>query len=210
MRTIQRKTRQVSRRSLATLAAALAVGMAVALAGPASAAVGDGMIGGAPTASGASSVCPDGSFVTTVNGSYTPDVVSAIVVGCSGGTVGTGTIGVLGFGSSVTSSCAPGEVAIGVTGQESPDYILALALRCRAADLSGSTTTAAEFGKTTFGWADGPYACPAGQTLTGFTGSTALVVGLTTGPAEIEIQCAAPASALRIKPRRRAHGDRGT
>ena len=128
-------------------------GFAVGGAATASAAAGDGQLGGPPDSGGIAddTVCADGEAVTAVTGAtrivggFIP-IVAVATVECTGGSVAGGTMGG-GEGAPGSTSCPDGQVAVGITGREG-DFVDYLALRCRNADGSGPITTSVGFG----GW----------------------------------------------------------
>ena len=158
------------------IGAAMVAGFAVGGAATASAASGDGQLGGPPDASGIAddTVCADGEAVTAVTGvtrtigGFIP-IVGSATVQCTGDSVAGGTMGG-GVGVPGSTSCPDGQVAVGITGREG-DFVDYLALRCRNADGSGPITTSVGFGGG-FGTADGPYDCPEGTVLTGLEGQS--------------------------------------
>jgi hypothetical protein len=174
---------------VATIAAAL--GVLGFVAGPAIAALADGQLGGPPTTTAASTVCPDGSAVTGAQGLIgsigVNPIAGTITVTCTDGAIALGSMGTSSSGGSGATNCAAGEVAVGITGREG-DFIDQLSVRCRPANLGGTTTTATGYGGSG-GSADGPYDCPAGKVLTGLTGST---TDDTVYVRHVVIQCAVP------------------
>src|ERR1700754_3426939 len=127
--------------------AVMATMAALALAAPASAAPGDGRLGGAITADKASTACPAGVGATGVSGNLSTiginPVVGTITMRCRGGAAANGRMGTFsGAPGPGGSGCDAGEVVIGVLGREG-DVRDQLSVRCRASDLTGTITSAA-------------------------------------------------------------------
>jgi len=164
-----------STKTVCALGACGVVGIFSAIA---AAATSDGQLGGPPTTDVAEAGCPDGKAVTGLAGELTDPggntVVATIALTCEGSAAPTGeelgdsaTNAATGTGS---TKCKNGDVAVGVVGREG-DFLDQITLRCQDASLTGPITEA----KKSFGGAgggpDGPYDCPAGQHLVGFTAS---------------------------------------
>jgi uncharacterized repeat protein (TIGR01451 family) len=195
----------LSTRRLIALGAILMLGVSAAAA-PADAAYGDGILGGTPTATGASSGCPPGSAVTGVTGGVLfsdtgPPInavlsqVKTVAVHCSDGAAAIGTMGATSaIDGTQTASCGEGEVAVGIAGRES-EVIDGLALECRSSDLSGAISTTSEVGYGGVGGVADQNRCPDGQEVVGLGGSLgsdghgSIVI-------EVELECLAPAGAL--------------
>jgi hypothetical protein len=69
----------------------------------------------------------------------------------------------------VETACSGDDIAVGIEGNEG-DFIDNLSVRCQPKKLSGPIYPAVGFGGAG-GSFDGPYDCPAGQALTGLTGT---------------------------------------
>lgn len=136
------------------------------------AAPGDNILGGTPLTNVASTTCSDGEFATGISGSLGtigPNSIAGTVrMECANGASAIGTMG-NGPGAPADSLCEDGEVAVGIEGNEG-DFIDHIAVRCQGDSLSGPIVPDAGFGGLG-GSFDGPYDCPAGQALTGFTGT---------------------------------------
>lgn len=157
-----------------------AIGVAFTIGGgwPATAAAGDGQLGGAPDATGVAqaTMCPDGEAVTGVEG-FTRDlsgfipIVAVATVQCTGDAPANGVMG-SGGGDPGSTSCPDGQVAVGITGREG-DFVDSISLRCQNADGSGAVATSpvAAFGGP-YGNPDGPYDCAAGMVLAGLQGQS--------------------------------------
>lgn len=146
---------------------------AIAVAAPS-----DGQLGGPPTTDLAEAGCPDGTAVTGLTGELTDPggntVVATISLICEESAVPTGEE----LGDRATNAetgtdstqCGDGDVAVGVVGREG-DFLDQITLRCRDANMTGPITDAPTSFGGPGGGADGPYDCPAGQQLVGFTAS---------------------------------------
>jgi uncharacterized repeat protein (TIGR01451 family) len=200
-----RRAHGQSVRRWVAIAGIVVLGSAVAFVGPAGAAVGDAILGGAPTASLASTVCPAGSAVIAASGEHDVSYVDSVTVQCSGGAAASGSIGGGVSDSTGSTTCTglfAGAVAVGIEGYENADGIAALGLRC-AETAKGipdplTTITASYYGGLAgviLSSKDGPYDCPDGEVLTGLTGSVRSSGGGFVVQ-DVEIQCAAPAGAL--------------
>ena len=188
-------------------ALALAAAALGAAASPVAAEVGDGRLGGPPEPSTPvfdSAACPAGTVITGVSGTTRLISVSTVVASITPQCVGPGgsaTGSTMGNADATdlpaSTSCAPGQVAVGVQGFEG-DFIDLLLLRCQAANLTGPVTTSVPNFGGGGGGADGPYDCPAGEALVGFTGEVVPV-----GPAMVryvEISCTASAPPPVVTP----------
>lgn len=184
------RTSWQSGRRPAILCAVLLLGSAAVLAGSAGADSDDGILGGLPGDSSASTLCPAGSSVTGVTATENNLYIESVAAQCSGGDA-VGQVGGIG-GPVLSTGCGATEVAVGIVGKEDLAGVRQLALRCRASDLSGTTNTSASIG-TSPGSDDGPYDCPDGQTLTGLTGSTVTLAGHLR---QLQIQCGSTSTAL--------------
>jgi hypothetical protein len=190
----------MKRRNVFVLVGSLAAASAMIAAAVAVAAIAnDGRLGyETPTDFTASSSCPDGVFAVGVQGNrgmIGPNpVASTARMECQGDAGSPAMIGSDPGNSLDETKCSPGQVAVGIVGREG-DFIDNLAVRCQDDSLTGSVEDAVGIGGSG-GSADGPYDCPAGQGLTGLTGSTDDPGG---GPSyyvrEVEIVCAPPAPA---------------
>jgi Ca2+-binding RTX toxin-like protein len=196
-----------------TICALGACGVAGLFAAVAAAAPDDGQLGGPPTTDLAEAGCPDGTAVTGLTGELnTPGgntVVATIALICEESAVPTGEE--LGDRSTNTQTgtgstqCDAGDVAVGIVGREG-DFIDQITLRCQDASLTGTVTDAATSYGGTGGGPDGPYDCPAGQQLVGFTASEefdgAFVrhVSIVCAPASAPVRCGGKDSTLAGTP----------
>jgi hypothetical protein len=150
---------------------ALAATMVFATTAPA--APNDGTLGGPPLSTQDSTSCPASYFATGVGGTMGDvagnPIAGTVTMQCEGGQNPTGSMGTGTGGAASSSSCGAGELAVGIEGREG-DFIDKIAVRCQSMDLLGAVSTAAGFGGEG-GGPDGPYDCPRGQALTGFTGT---------------------------------------
>jgi hypothetical protein len=173
------------------VSAAVALFAQLVLAGAAPAATNDGSLGGSPTAQPASTTCPEGVFATGVSGTLGAigpnPIAGTATMECTGGATAAGTMGTGTGGAPAFSECSGDDIAVGIEGREG-DFIDNLAVRCQAADLTGPVSPAIGYGGMG-GGADGPYDCPAGEALTGLTGT---VTDDGVYVREVEISCAAP------------------
>jgi len=164
-----------SSKTICALGACGVVGMFSAIA---AAAPSDGQLGGPPTTDLAEAGCPDGTAITGLTGELTDPggntVVATIALICEESAVPTGEE----LGDRATNAetgtdstqCGDGDVAVGVVGREG-DFLDQITLRCQDASLTGPTTDATTSFGGAGGGADGPYDCPTGQHLVGFTAS---------------------------------------
>src|SRR5262245_57264061 len=130
--------------------ALMATMVALVLATPASAAPGDGRLGGDPTAAKANTLCPAGVGATGVAGNLgevgVNPVVATLTMRCRGGVAAVGAIGSFsGPRGSGATGCGAGQVAVGIVGREG-SLIDQIAVRCQASDLTGAKSSATGYG----------------------------------------------------------------